>query len=63
MVSSPVSLSLPTDIWSFLKILPPAETAKGQVNCLRTATAPGPEAEVVFVGRWDTKDGIGKRKR
>ena len=62
-MSSPVRLSLPTDLWSFMKILPPAETAKGQVNCLRTATSPGPQAEIVFAGRWDTKDGLGKRKR
>ena len=62
-MSSPVQISLPRDIWGFMKILPPAETAKGQVNCLRTATSRGPDAEVVFAGRWDSKDGLGKRKR
>ena len=63
MVSSPVALPLPQDLWSFMKILPPGETARGQVNCLRTATSRGPEAHVVFADRWDTKDGTGRKKR
>ena len=63
MVSSPVQMSIPSEVYSFLKIRHPRETATGQVNCLRTPTAAGPDAEVVFAGRWDSKDGVGRRKR
>ena len=62
-MSSPVSLSLPTDVYGFLGIRHPRETATGQVNCLRTPTTMGPDAEVVFAGRWDSKDALNKKKR
>ena len=62
-MSTPLSVQIPPDPWAFMGVLPPSETAVGQVNCLRTPTTKGPEASVVFAGRWDTKDGIGKVKR
>ena len=62
MVRAPIC-SLPNNHWDFLKILPPAETARGQVFCLRTPTQKGPDAEVVFAGKWDTKDAIRNKKR
>ena len=55
--------SIPHDLWHFLKILPPSESAAGQVNCLRTPLQRGPEAAVVFKDRWDTKDAKSKKKR
>ena len=42
---------------------PPTSRDSTRVFCLRTPTQKGPDAEVVFAGKWDTKDAIRNKKR